>query len=60
MNIIDPHVHIWKNDPRYPWAKETTEPLADDATLEMLLDLIVVNNVEKTVLVQRDMFEGSE
>jgi hypothetical protein len=21
--IIDPHVHVWKNDPRYPWAKET-------------------------------------
>ena len=24
--IIDPHVHVWKNDPRYPWAKETTHP----------------------------------
>ena len=24
--IIDPHVHVWKKDPKYPWAKETTRP----------------------------------
>jgi hypothetical protein len=24
--IIDTHVHVWKRDPRYPWAKETTRP----------------------------------
>ena len=28
--IIDPHVHVWKKDPRYPWAPETTKPPAED------------------------------
>lgn len=35
-SIIDPHVHVWKHDPRYPWAKETTHPPEKDATPEML------------------------
>ena len=52
MRIIDPHVHVWKNDPRYPWAPETTHPPTEDATAEMLLELMAVNGVEKTVLVQ--------
>jgi len=49
--IIDPHVHVWKNDPRYPWAKETTRPPEKDATPEMLIGLMKANGVEKTVLV---------
>ena len=52
MRIIDPHVHIWKNDPAYPWAAETTHPPAEDATAEMLLDLMARYGVERTVLVQ--------
>ena len=52
MHIIDPHVHIWVNDPAYPWAAETTHPPAFDATPEMLLDLMAANGVERTVLVQ--------
>jgi len=52
MRIIDPHVHVWKNDPQFPWAPETTTPPAEDATSEMLLDLMAANGVEKTVLVQ--------
>ena len=52
MRNIDPHVHIWKNDPRFPWAKETTSPPEEDATPEMLLKLMAANGVEKTVLVQ--------
>lgn len=52
MRIIDPHVHVWKNDPAFPWAPETTTPPADDATPEMLLELMAANGVEKTVLVQ--------
>ena len=52
MRIIDPHVHVWKNDPKFPWAKETINPPKDDATPEMLLDLMNKNGVEKTVLVQ--------
>ncbi len=52
MRIIDPHVHIWKNDPAFPFAPETTHPPAKDATPEMLLELMKINGVEKTVLVQ--------
>ena len=52
MRIIDPHVHVWKNDPRFPWAPETTNPPEEDATAETLLALMAANGVEKTVLVQ--------
>ncbi|MFH1086944.1 MAG: amidohydrolase family protein [Chloroflexota bacterium] len=52
MRIIDPHVHVWKNDPAFPWAPETTRPPAEDATPEMLLELMAASGVEKTVLVQ--------
>jgi L-fuconolactonase len=50
--ILDPHVHVWANDPRYPWAAETTEPPGHDATPDMLLELMRVNGVARTVLVQ--------
>lgn len=50
--IVDPHVHVWKNDPAFPWAPETTKPPATDATPEMLLELMSANGVDKTVLVQ--------
>lgn len=52
MRIIDPHVHIWKNDPAYPWAPETTNPPTTDATPEMLLALMEEHGVDRTVLVQ--------
>lgn len=50
--IFDPHVHVWVRDPRYPWAAETTEPPGHDATPDMLLELMRVNGVTRTVLVQ--------
>ncbi len=50
--IIDPHVHVWKRDPRYPWAKETTRPREKAATPEMLLDLMRANSVARTVIIQ--------
>ena len=50
--VIDSHVHVWKADPKYPWAKETTRPPATDATAEMLLDLMKANGVDKTVIIQ--------
>ena len=50
--IIDPHVHVWKIDPKYPWAKETTRPPTKDATAEMLLENMKRNGVSNTVLVQ--------
>ena len=50
--IIDPHVHVWKRDPHYPWAKETTQPPEKDATPEMLLELMRANGVSRTVIIQ--------
>ena len=52
MRTIDPHVHVWKSDPAFPYAPETKNPPAKDATPEMLLELMQANGVEKTVLVQ--------
>ena len=50
--IIDSHVHVWKRDPRYPWARETAKPPEKDATPEMLLDLMRANGVARTVIIQ--------
>ena len=50
--IIDSHVHVWKNDPKYPWAKDTADPPEKDATPEMLLALMKENGVEHTVIIQ--------
>lgn len=50
--IVDSHVHVWKADPRYPWAKETTSPPKEDATAETLLDLMKQHGVERTVIIQ--------
>jgi L-fuconolactonase len=49
--IIDPHVHVWKHDPQYPFAQGANAP-ARDATPETLLDLMKVNGVSRTVLIQ--------
>src|SRR5207248_4633040 len=49
--ILDPHVHVWKHDPEYPFAKEAHPP-ARDATPETLLDLMKANGVSKTVIIQ--------
>jgi predicted TIM-barrel fold metal-dependent hydrolase len=50
--IIDSHVHVWKSDPQYPWAKETKAPPPDDKTPEMLLDLMKQHGIAKTVIIQ--------
>jgi predicted TIM-barrel fold metal-dependent hydrolase len=49
--ILDPHVHVWKHDPKYPFAEGANVP-ARDATPETLLDLMKANGVSKTVLIQ--------
>ncbi|SPE40255.1 Amidohydrolase 2 [Candidatus Sulfopaludibacter sp. SbA3] len=49
--IIDPHVHVWKHDPKYPFAGGARVP-DRDATPEMLLDLMKANGVSKTVIIQ--------
>lgn len=49
---VDAHVHVWTKDPRFPWAPETTNPPENDATAEMLLDLMRASGVQRTVLIQ--------
>lgn len=50
--IVDSHVHVWKKDPKYPWAKETAKPPEEDASAEMLLGLMKQHGVERTVIIQ--------
>lgn len=50
--IVDSHVHVWKKDPRFPWAPETRNPPDKDASAEMLLELMKRNNVARTVIIQ--------
>jgi L-fuconolactonase len=51
LRIIDPHVHVWKNDPRYPWPESLKQPPRDDALPETLLGLMSEHGVEGTVIV---------
>ena len=49
--IIDPHVHVWKHDPQYPFAPGSHPP-PEDRTPETLLELMKANHVERTVIIQ--------
>jgi L-fuconolactonase len=51
LRIIDPHVHVWKNDARYPWPADLAKPPAEDALPETLLELMRAHGVERTVVV---------
>ena len=51
VRIVDPHVHVWKHDPQFPFAEGARVP-ERDATPEMLLDLMKANGVSKTVIIQ--------
>ena len=49
--LIDSHVHVWKHDAAFPFA-EGARPPAEDASAEMLLELMKANGVVRTVIVQ--------
>jgi predicted TIM-barrel fold metal-dependent hydrolase len=49
--IIDPHVHVWKHDKRFPFAAGAKVP-PEDRTPEMLMELMRQNGVERTVIIQ--------
>lgn len=49
--IIDPHVHVWKKDPRFPFAAGQPDPGAD-RTPEDLLAAMKAHGVAKTVIIQ--------
>ena len=49
--VVDSHVHVWKNDPRYPWPRELKDPPREDALPSTLLRLMKANGVDRTVVV---------
>lgn len=49
--VIDSHVHVWKHDPAFPFA-QGAHPPEEDASAEMLLDLMKANGVSRTVIIQ--------
>ena len=49
--LIDSHVHVFKHDSAFPFA-EGAHPPSEDASVEMLLDLMKQNQVARTVLIQ--------
>jgi L-fuconolactonase len=49
--FIDSHVHVWKHDPAFPFARGVN-PSPENATAEMLLDLMRANSVARTVIIQ--------
>lgn len=49
--LIDSHVHVFKHDAQFPYAKGVPIKLKD-APVEMLIDLMRANGVSRTVLIQ--------
>ena len=52
IRIIDPHVHVWKHDPPYPFAKGANVPAGRRRLPRLLLELMKANGVAKTVIIQ--------
>jgi L-fuconolactonase len=51
IRILDPHVHVWKHDPEFPFAPDAHVP-ERDAAPETLLALMKANGVARTVIIQ--------
>ena len=49
--FIDSHVHVWKHDAAFPFAAGVN-PTPENASAEMLLDLMHASNVARTVIIQ--------
>ena len=49
--MIDSHVHVFEHNPCFPFAPGAHPP-AEDASPEMLLDLMRTNGVARTVIIQ--------
>ena len=50
--IVDAQIHVWINDPHYPWWPGTKGPPKEDRTPAMALELMKANGVERTVIAQ--------
>jgi L-fuconolactonase len=51
LRFIDSHVHVWKHDVAFPFA-EGAHPNPENASAEMLLDLMQAKDVARTVIIQ--------
>jgi L-fuconolactonase len=49
--MIDSHVHVFRRDPQFPYA-QGAKPPAQDAPVEMLIELMRANHVARTVIIQ--------
>jgi predicted TIM-barrel fold metal-dependent hydrolase len=49
--IIDPHVHVWRHDPEFPFAPGARVP-ERDAAPETLIELMKATGVSRTVIIQ--------
>lgn len=52
MPLIDSHVHVWTNDPAFPWAAEAIDPPRSDAHPQTLLESMQEQSIDAAVLVQ--------
>lgn len=52
MPIIDSHVHIWANNPAFPWAAEAIDPPQYEAHPQRLLESMQTESIAGAVLVQ--------
>src|SRR5690348_16675862 len=52
FRIVDAQIHVWINDPRYPWAPGTDNPPKENRTPAMALELMKANDVQRTVIAQ--------
>jgi L-fuconolactonase len=50
--IVDAQIHVWINDPRYPWAPDGKDRPKENRTPAMALELMKANGVERTVIAQ--------
>lgn len=50
--IVDAQIHVWMNDPRYPWAPDSDNRPKENRTPAMALELMKANGVERTVIAQ--------
>ena len=50
--IVDAQIHVWINDPRYPWAADSDNRPKENRTPAMALELMKANGVERTVIAQ--------
>jgi predicted TIM-barrel fold metal-dependent hydrolase len=50
--IVDAQIHVWINDPHYPWAPGIKDPPKDNRTPAMALELMKANGVQRTVIAQ--------